>query len=278
MHIDIISDLHIDQWDTTLENKYPCGKIINSPLQFSENINRILIVAGDISDDLDLSLEYLSNTSKYYKKILFVDGNHEHVLKYPALYTKKEIEAKIKKYNKDNKLIYLSSRPHIENDTVFIGYNGWWNYKDEPFSYTKEDLEYFKDWMPHLDINDHKQFIHNVSIKSLIEYNYLKKYLEIYQNNNNIKNIVIVTHTIPSQEFATEQIPSGEITKDYSYLLNTKFENISKKIYSKLKYWIFGHVHSQYNEIKNNIYYICNPRGRPEDYCRIDYKPLTLTI
>ena len=278
MHIDIISDLHIEHWNTTLENKYPCGEIINAPLEFTENKNRLLIVAGDISDNIDLSLEYLSNISKYYKKILFIDGNHEHILKYPSLYKQKEIEKKLEKYNKNNKLVYISSAPYVEGNTVFIGYNGWWNYKDNPYSYTKQDLEYFKEWMPHLDINDHKQFIQNVSIKSYIEYNYLKKYLEMYENHSSIKNIVIITHTIPLKEFATEQIPSGEITKDYSYLLNTKLEDITNNKYSKLKYWIFGHVHSQYNEIKNNIYYICNPRGRPEDYCRIEYKPLTLTI
>ena len=34
----------------------------------------------------------------------------------------------------------------------------------------------------------------------------------MYENHSNIKNIVIITHTIPSQEFASEQIPSGEIT------------------------------------------------------------------
>ena len=76
--LDLVSDLHIDQWDSNLPNLYPCGEVKNFPFQWNGIVKSpYLIVAGDISDDLDLSLSYLDNISKYYKKILFVDGNHE---------------------------------------------------------------------------------------------------------------------------------------------------------------------------------------------------------
>ena len=166
MYIDIITDIHIEQWDTEIENKYPCGEIINAPLEFTENIDKLLIIAGDISDNLDLSLEYLSKISKYYKKILFVDGNHEHVSKYPFLYTAKEIQTKLEKYNINNKIIFLPFAPYIEGSTAFIGYNGWWDYKNKLNSYTKEDLEYFTEWIPHLNIHDSKQFKQNVTLSS----------------------------------------------------------------------------------------------------------------
>ena len=59
MLIDIISDLHIDQWDNSLNNLYPCGIIKNYPFEFPQSESKILIIAGDIADDLDLAIEYL---------------------------------------------------------------------------------------------------------------------------------------------------------------------------------------------------------------------------
>ena len=84
LELDLVSDLHIDQWDSKLPNLYPCGEIKTFPLSWDiVNHSKILVVAGDISDKLDLSLEYLDKISKNYEKVLFVDGNHEHSLKYP---------------------------------------------------------------------------------------------------------------------------------------------------------------------------------------------------
>ena len=88
--INVISDLHIDQWDPKYSIKYKCGLVKEFPLNWDKIVdknikNKILIVAGDVSDDLELSCNYLNHISQYYNKILFVDGNHEHVNKYPNI-------------------------------------------------------------------------------------------------------------------------------------------------------------------------------------------------
>ena len=49
------------------------------PFEFKKTNSEYLIVAGDISDTLNTSLNYLDQISDHYEKILFVDGNHEHV-------------------------------------------------------------------------------------------------------------------------------------------------------------------------------------------------------
>ena len=72
--LDLVSDLHIDQWDLTLSNLYPCGEIKHFPFQWKEvQHSNILVVVGDISDNIDLSLQYLNEISHYYQKVLFVD-------------------------------------------------------------------------------------------------------------------------------------------------------------------------------------------------------------
>ena len=59
LNIDLVSDLHIDQWDSSIPNKYPCGKIKDFPIDWSKikEKNNMLVVAGDISDNLDLDLK-----------------------------------------------------------------------------------------------------------------------------------------------------------------------------------------------------------------------------
>jgi len=65
---DIVSDLHIDQWSHKYISKYPCGEIKECPYKFSKSESDYLIVAGDISDDLNISINYLNENSVNYKK------------------------------------------------------------------------------------------------------------------------------------------------------------------------------------------------------------------
>ena len=97
------------------------------PFEFKKTDSKYLIVVGDISDTLNTSLNYLNQISDYYEKILFVDGNHEHVNIYPKLYSTKYINSLVK-FN--NKLVYLANKPYIIDQTVFIGCCGWWDYNN----------------------------------------------------------------------------------------------------------------------------------------------------
>ena len=263
---DIVSDLHIDQWDSSLPNLYPCGEISDFPYEFPDTESEYLIIAGDISDNIDLSVKYLdfiSNNTKY-QKILFVEGNHEHVHKYPNLYTHDQINKKIQDLNND-KLIYLP-RNHFfskNKDTVFIGFCGWWDYDNSNEKSIEENLDYFKQWIPHLSKEDSINFIENVINKSNEEYQELDKSLEKYSNDPNIKNVVIVTHTCPKKKFCNREELS-------STNMNTKYNKLINK-YPKISHWVFGHTHNTFELKSDNIHFICNPRGRPMDFDRKKY-------
>ena len=72
INIDIVSDLHIEQWDSTIDNKYPNGEIKDIPFIFPNTKSNILIIAGDISDDINISLKYINQLSKIYQNVLWV--------------------------------------------------------------------------------------------------------------------------------------------------------------------------------------------------------------
>jgi hypothetical protein len=260
--IDILSDLHIDHWTFNYKTKYPCGIIKNIPFKNVKTESNYLIVAGDISDNIYNSIEYLNILSENYEKILFVDGNHEHINKYPELYDTNYINSLIN----NEKIIYLTNKPYIIDKTVFLGACGWWDYNN--LNNIEKCTNYFKNWINHFTKNDNMNFINNVIKQSKKECENLHKLLNIYQTNNNINNIVLITHTVPYIEFCDNDKEEYE-NDNFSTQYNTQYNNLLK--YNKISHWIFGHAHQDWDKIINNIRFVSNPRGRPDDFNREEY-------
>ena len=277
----IVSDLHIDQWSNKLTMKYPCGKISHYPLNKQLFINKTdyLIIAGDISDNIDLSLQYLNSISFYFEKILFIDGNHEHVEYYPNLLSHTQIQDKIKKNNNDA-IHYLSNSPFIINKTAVIGCCGWWNYNNDTTTINDNINNYFKDWIP-LTKKQSTLFTENVIKRSKTELKYIKDYINKYNNDTSIESIIIVTHTVPIDILCDEhKFDSLGNHQMYDQIINNHTFN------KKIKYWIYGHTHGHTKTVKiNGIDFIQNSRGRPDDdeslsflHDRINYTPLQISL
>jgi predicted phosphodiesterase len=265
--IDLSSDLHIDQWDKTLEVKNPCGKVKHFPYSFKETTNKILVIAGDISDNIDLSIKYLNEQSDKYERILFVDGNHEHASSFPNLLDINTINEKIQKLNNE-KIVYLPKTHYKLGKTIFIGYCGWWDYDNNKQESIESALSYFESWIKEIaeSTGASLSFINNVMKNSYNQHELLKKHLDYYQNDETIEEIVIVTHTVPLKQLALDE--NGNI--ETSCQLQSSAESLLEK-YSKLKKWIFGHTHNQMSLVKDGVHFVSNPRGRPEDFDREEY-------
>lgn len=254
LSVDIVSDLHIDQWDPNLNIKYKCGEVKDKPIDWSKlQKNEILIIAGDVSDDLNETMKYLDHVSQFYKKILFVDGNHEHVNNYPDLYSKEEIKSKIK----NEKVVYLTSENFILNGVAFIGSCGWWDHSEI------KEYSYFKDWIPHLTKKQNEEFCLNVKTEAIKHAKDIEERIKELESNNEVNEIVVVTHCVPLLEFCDKGSESTELNKNFTAILNKK--------YSKLKSWVFGHTHQHFNKKVDNVLFRANGRGRPEDWNRETY-------
>lgn len=267
LYFDICSDLHIDQWDTSYNVKNPCGIVKNYPFKIEYSDSKYLIIAGDISDNLELSIEYLNKLSENYEKVLFVDGNHEHSYVFPNLYTVDYINDLFIK-NGNDKIVYLPKNHYKINDTVFVGFCGWWDFCNENQEEMDKTLDYFDDWMPHFTKEESKTFIKTVISHSKQEYNKLKQILETYALDNSVKKIIVVTHTVPHINLCNGEDASTEHNSKFMEIFNSK----------KISHWIHGHVHEQYEKKIENVHIICNPRGRPEDYDREVYKLKTFKL
>ena len=53
------------------------------------------------------------------------------------------------------------------------------------------------------------------------------------------------------------------------------FKNIKS---DKLSHWLFGHTHYDICDKIDGVEYVCNPRGRPDDFNRLEYDIKTLHL
>lgn len=238
MRIQIASDLHIEYLEDA--NIYNLIKP-NAP---------ILVLAGDIGslykyDQLKRFLEHLSSQFKY---ILYVPGNHE-------FYTIKNIESKsLKQLNyllleleKSINNLYILNKNCVKIQNIcFIGCTLWSHIGQHEF------FPYFR-----------------VRIKGLNKYLYNKyhqdhiKYINSMINECKRLNLTpnVITHYPPSLKCLKKK------NDEYKYLYASDLEYMVKKI----KYWICGHVHWNFNIQVGNSYIISNQKGKLRDNVT-DYK------
>ena len=294
MNVDIISDLHIDSWNNNYKSKY-ITTTKHMPFNFEDwqhqNINttnedqstdrslNILIIAGDISDDMITSMKYLNDMHLSYDKVLLIDGNHEHAYKFPSLYSNEELIKIVDEYASEElkkKLVFLPEKDFIANDTVFIGINSWWDYRKEDKDVVEyKQKNYFVRWMAHLTFDDSCNFIVNVVNKAKKHATILRDKIKKYTNHPKIKNIVITTHSVPLGSFCLDKYRDTEMN---TFLEDIILDDSVMDHENKKYYWIFGHTHSLHKDIRHNISFLANPRGRPTDMNRETYKPERIVI
>ena len=258
MQFDVVSDLHVDIWK-------------NQPINWSQSKKSdILIVAGDVADDPYITLSELKRISQYYDVVLFIDGNHEHQKSTPDL--DRSIE-----YFKNNLVDYtnikfLYDQIHIIENTAFIAKCGWWDYKfGEPRVKYQESKDYIQ--------RKSRRFMGDTIEKQAHrDYEWIKLHVNNLQNNDDIENIVIITHTLPHQQLISWGIyPRKDLAVGcYGNSLLSKIPEFDHK--NKIKCWVFGHNHDAKDYIINRIRYISNPRGRPDDFNRTEYKSKAIIL
>ena len=256
MNIDIISDLHEDFWNLKIPSLLYLDKSIDFPLNLAPSPNTdILIIAGNISGDLDISLQFLEHCRHVYKYVLFVDGDKEHHAKLPNMYSPTSIVTELSKSNFNN-IYYLPVQPFLYNDVAIVGVSGWWNFSGSiPIQFENTNLS--------VDYNN--KLIRNIIKAASLDYEHLDHVLSQTESDPRIKTVIVVTHTPPHSECVDDNISTN---------LNALMQPLVSGAYSKLKYWIFGHVKNPITLNINNIQFISNPRG----YNRTEYHTINIKI
>lgn len=255
---DLISDLHIETWPKTDWNM-----MATSPF---------CVIAGDVARDRDVLIDFLQHISRYYTAVFYIDGNDEHRHYYND--TGDSYKDLANRISKIEDVVYLQDNVVVLEGVAILGTNGWWTYDFDP---TIDDDQTVR-WVAESYGITYQQ-AESIRAMAAQDARYLVNSIKRLQTHQDVKHIVIVTHTSPKIDFVNH-----DPIINSSYRINTCGNSLLplalvEDSMQKVRTWAFGHYHGEVDCIDNGIRYVSNPRGRGGDHWnKIVYYPKRIVL
>jgi predicted phosphohydrolase len=242
MKIRYISDLHLEFIKPHKIKKF----LMNIP----SGIDEICVLAGDIGNpyqpNYNIFMEFITTN---FRKTFIIPGNHEY---YNKTKTISETDDFLKNYfKKFNNISFLNNNYEIYNNYCFIGTTLWSNITDP--IYEINDMSS----IPRFDYIQYNQ-LHDLSVK------FLEKTLELNQN------CIVITHHMPSECLIDIKYKTKEMLP-YNQWFYCNMDDLIERKKDKIKCWIYGHTHTPSNVIIQEIPFLCNPIGYPNENKNLDF-------
>lgn len=258
LSFDLISDLHVETWSS-----FDWTHQATSPY---------CVVAGDVARDRAILIDTLQHLSKCYQAVFYIDGNEEHRNYLDDLGV--SYRALNRSLSNIKNLVYLQDNVVIIDGVAIVSTNGWWCYDFDQ----NIDPEQVQAWYKHkMEISDHE--CNSILAMGANDAGYLASSIEKLQTHRDVKEIVVVTHTVPLPELVNHDI---ELCDTYRFNI-TGNEHLKMALDAdtegKIKTWCFGHYHGSVDRIVDGIRYVNNCRGRANtNWCQTAYYPKRITI
>jgi hypothetical protein len=243
---DLISDLHLDTWP----EEFDWSGQPTSP---------ICVVAGDVSSDPRVVRNCLKHLANCYAAVFYIDGNDEHKFRYHEF--GESYRDLARSISRIPRVTYLQDNVVVIDGVAIIGTNGWWGYDLDETIDRDHCKQYTSDWyeriMPGHDLDP--EVISDLSRRDAA---YLINTVQRLQTHNDVKKIVIVTHTVPGAQLIKHDIElSG--TEKFNHMGNRLMHLVhTNDTERKIHTWCFGHYHGSVNQYINGIHFVNNCRGR----------------
>lgn len=185
------------------------------------------IVAGNVSSDMVTYNRVIQHLSVHYQGVFIIDGSHEH----PMIFERDSRIDEIAKVCETHKnVVFLHNNVVIVDGIALIGLNGW-----------------FGNFDPHTD--DERFHIKSYRFEDIV---YLEKTIERLQLHIDVKKIVIVSNSVPAEEFCYNEadIYEPDINLKHTLIMDTEH---------KVSDWVFGSYKKLVDVSKDNIHYTNNP-------------------
>jgi predicted phosphodiesterase len=255
---DLISDLHIDDrpnFDWT-----------------GQATSTICIVAGDVGKNRSQTLKTLRHLCSCYQAVFYIDGNDEHRTQLEFLDVSYAEFAD--QLSKIPRLIYLQDNVIISDGVAVVATNGWWAYDFDP----NIDYDVSRQWYANKEnITDHAAVA--IQMFALNDAAYMINSIERLQTHQDVKHIVVVTHTVPLPDLiAHDPLIAG--TERFNTLGNRYMQQVleadtEKKIHT----WCFGHYHNSVDQVHQGVRFVNNCLGRlSSPYKQSVYYPKRIVV
>jgi len=260
---DLISDLHLETWTGEFE-------------WTGQPTSPVCVVAGDVSSDPRIVRNCLKHLSNCYAAVFYIDGNDEHRYRYHEL--GQSYQELARSVNRLNRVTYLQDNVVVIDGVAVIGTNGWWGYDLDENIDRDHCKQYMVDWyhkiMPDKEINPEE-----LSDLSRRDVAYLVNSVQRLQTHNDVKKIVIVTHTVPGANLIKHDINLSGTTQ-FNHMGNRLMHLVhTNDTEKKISHWCFGHYHGSVDQTINGIRFVNNCRGRGDTPYRQDaYFPKRIDV
>ena len=260
---DLISDLHLETWTGEFE-------------WTGQPTSPVCVVAGDISSDPRIVRNCLKHLSNCYAAVFYIDGNDEHKYRYHEL--GQSYQELARSVNRLNRVTYLQDNVVVIDGVAVIGTNGWWGYDLDENIDRDHCKQHMVDWynkiMPDKEINPEE-----LSDLSRRDVAYLVNSVQRLQTHNDVKKIVIVTHTVPGANLIKHDINLSGTTQ-FNHMGNRLMHLVhTNDTEKKISHWCFGHYHGSVDQTINGIRFVNNCRGRGDTPYRQDaYFPKRIEV
>lgn len=255
---DLISDLHVETWDSFDWTDQPTAPYC--------------VVAGDVSRDHVLVAETLEHLSSCYAGVFYIDGNDEHRNNLEDLGG--SYRSLKNKTNAIDGVVYLQDNVVIINGVAILATNGWWSYDFDPIIDYDETQDWYKEYT-----QSSQSAADAITGVAYHDAAYISNSIHKLQTHQEVKSIVVVSHTLPAP-WLCDHDPDLINTARFNCMGNQHLElALDQDTENKIRVWAFGHYHRPVDRESANIRYVSNPRGRGNTpWSQIAYYPKRIEV
>ena len=257
---DLISDMHTEFWLAP----YKLGKSNNFYYDWQdEQQSEIIVVAGDCSNSPTTTALILKEARKYYRTVIFTDGNHEHYIGRSHRHMDVDYNCSIlQELSEQDGFVYLNgNRGYIHDGVAFLGANGWYDFQAYELATREQQHEWWRK-----ESNDPRfiRFSPNgypdkLAWRQSVD---LAGHVELLATSPGIRKIVMVTHTCPIKRgLFADSHAFGHLNG--AYMNSLILDRVNRKAAGKIAVWCYGHTHNQddFDDHNTGIRFVNNARG-----------------
>lgn len=255
---DLISDLHIETW-----GEFDWSGQATSP---------VCVVAGDVCQDQTLLLKTLRHLGTCYQVVFYIDGNDEHRDHMDQLNSSyQHLSQKIERIPN---VVYLQDNVVVIDGVAIVGTSGWWAFDFDTSVDTAESTTWYAE-RHGFSI----QTIRSIAQNAVGDALYMSASVKRLQTHQDVKKIVMVTHTVPDPALVAHDIDLENSprlnTIGNRYMMQALAADTEKKIHT----WCFGHYHGSVDQVRGGVRFVNNCRGRGDTkYSQHVYYPRRIVI
>jgi len=256
---DLISDLHLETWSTEFDWTYQA----TSP---------VCIVAGDVCRDRDALVRTLKHLGKCYQAVFYIDGNDEHYSRLEDLgHSYNELARRLRRIPN---VVYLQDNVVIVDGVAILGTNGWWGF-DFDLGIDPDQAALSAQERYHISHDATK----GIARMSNTDATYMISSVSRLQSHQDVKKIVMVTHTVPDPALVAHDIDLDGTMRFNTMGNRLMMQAMAADTHNKIHTWCFGHYHGSVDQTRSGIRFVNNCRGRGDTpYAKAVYYPQRIVI